>query len=99
MTVRAARPEDLVEIAALIRELAEYEHLADAVAWSDPEELRPHVFGADAVAGVLLETLRSMTGGRVEWSVLDRNEQAQRFYRTLGAAPVDGWTTWRSLQA
>lgn len=146
MTVRAAGPDDLAEIAALIRELAEYEHLADAVAWSDPEVLRPHLFGASAVASVLLavddadsvagfalwfptfstflaqpgiwledlfvrpahrreghafallETLRSMTGGRVEWSVLDWNEPAQRFYRTLGAAPIDGWTTWRSLQ-
>lgn len=144
MTVRAATPEDLSEIAALICELAEYERLTDAVAWSDPEDLRPHLFGEHAVARVLLATdeagcvagfalwfpsfstfiarsgiwledlfvrpahrrqgyaralldaLQSMTKGRVEWSVLDWNESAQRFYRSLGAAPVDGWTTWRS---
>src|SRR5262249_20154359 len=43
----------------------------------------------------LLESLRIRTKGRVEWAVLDWNEPAQRFYRTLGAAPLDEWTTWR----
>jgi GNAT superfamily N-acetyltransferase len=43
----------------------------------------------------LLDALRARTDGRVEWSVLDWNESAQRFYHSLGAAPVDGWTTWR----
>ena len=33
--------------------------------------------------------------GRVEWSVLDWNEPALAFYRSLGARPVDGWTTYR----
>jgi diamine N-acetyltransferase len=33
--------------------------------------------------------------GRLEWSVLDWNEPAVRFYRGLGARPVDGWTTYR----
>jgi GNAT superfamily N-acetyltransferase len=37
----------------------------------------------------LLEALRARTDGRVEWSVLDWNEAAQGFYRSLGAAPVD----------
>ncbi len=32
---------------------------------------------------------------RLEWSVLDWNESAQGFYRSLGAAPQDAWTTWR----
>lgn len=143
MTVREARPTDLHEIAALIRELAEYEQLTDAVAWSDPDVLREHLFGHAAVAHVLLavsesgsiagfalwfptfstflarpgiwledlfvrpehrrcgharalyDSLASMTAGRLEWSVLDWNEPAQAFYRSLGAAPVGGWTTWR----
>jgi GNAT superfamily N-acetyltransferase len=43
----------------------------------------------------LLEALRARTDGRVEWSVLDWNEPAQAFYRGLGAAPLDEWTTWR----
>ena len=33
--------------------------------------------------------------GRLEWSVLDWNEPAQGFYRSLGATPQDEWTTWR----
>ena len=33
--------------------------------------------------------------GRLEWSVLDWNEPAIRFYRSVGAAPVEGWTVYR----
>jgi GNAT superfamily N-acetyltransferase len=33
--------------------------------------------------------------GRVEWSVLDWNEPAIRFYRSLGAKPQDEWTMYR----
>lgn len=33
--------------------------------------------------------------GRLEWSVLDWNEPAIRFYDRLGAVPMDGWTTFR----
>jgi GNAT superfamily N-acetyltransferase len=32
---------------------------------------------------------------RVEWSVLDWNEPALRFYRSLGAVPLTGWTMFR----
>ena len=32
---------------------------------------------------------------RMEWSVLDWNDPAIRFYRSLGAKPMDQWTTWR----
>jgi len=44
-----------------------------------------------------LRALRDLTDGRVEWSVLDWNEPAIGFYRSLGANPVDGWTTYRWL--
>jgi GNAT superfamily N-acetyltransferase len=47
----------------------------------------------------LLETLTSIAAergyGRVEWWVLDWNEPAQEFYRSLGARPMDEWTVWR----
>jgi GNAT superfamily N-acetyltransferase len=43
----------------------------------------------------LLAALRDRTDGRVEWAVLDWNTPAQDFYRSLGAAPQDEWTTWR----
>jgi GNAT superfamily N-acetyltransferase len=33
--------------------------------------------------------------GRMEWSVLDWNEPAIRFYRALGARPLDEWTVFR----
>jgi GNAT superfamily N-acetyltransferase len=32
---------------------------------------------------------------RVEWSVLNWNESAIRFYRSLGAVPKDAWTGYR----
>jgi GNAT superfamily N-acetyltransferase len=32
---------------------------------------------------------------RVEWSVLDWNTPSIDFYRSLGAAPLDEWTTFR----
>jgi GNAT superfamily N-acetyltransferase len=53
MTVRPARPEDLDEILALVRELAEYERATDAVEF-DRDEFVRHVFGEDAIASVLL---------------------------------------------
>ncbi|PKL93102.1 MAG: N-acetyltransferase, partial [Gemmatimonadetes bacterium HGW-Gemmatimonadetes-1] len=33
--------------------------------------------------------------GRLEWSVLDWNVDAIGFYRSLGARPMDEWTTFR----
>lgn len=33
--------------------------------------------------------------GRLEWACLDWNEPAIAFYRAVGAAPLDEWTTYR----
>jgi GNAT superfamily N-acetyltransferase len=33
--------------------------------------------------------------GRFEWSVLDWNEPAIKFYRSIGAVPLDEWTIQR----
>jgi hypothetical protein len=33
--------------------------------------------------------------GRMEWAVLDWNEQAIGFYRSLGARPRTGWSVYR----
>jgi GNAT superfamily N-acetyltransferase len=33
--------------------------------------------------------------GRLEWRVLDWNDTAIRFYRSLGAEPLDDWTVFR----
>ena len=33
--------------------------------------------------------------GRLEWSCLDWNTPSIEFYRSLGAVPMEGWTTFR----
>jgi GNAT superfamily N-acetyltransferase len=33
--------------------------------------------------------------GRLEWSVLDWNEPSIKFYRSMGAKPLDAWTVQR----
>lgn len=33
--------------------------------------------------------------GRLEWAVLDWNEPSIGFYRSIGAIPLDDWTTFR----
>ena len=32
---------------------------------------------------------------RMDWAVLDWNEPAMGFYRSIGAQPMEEWTTWR----
>lgn len=47
----------------------------------------------------LLTTLAALCDehgyARLEWSVLDWNSPAIGFYRSIGAVPMDGWTTYR----
>lgn len=43
------------------------------------------------LAGLVLER----DCARLEWSVLDWNEPAIGFYKSLGARPMDGWTVMR----
>jgi GNAT superfamily N-acetyltransferase len=141
VTLRAATVDDVPEILALIRELAEYERELDS-AKATEEQLRRHLFGPSPVASVLvaeadgevagfalwyrtfstwegepgiwledlfvrpqfrkrglglalLQELRRLTDGRVEWAVLDWNQPSIDFYESLGARPVDGWTRYR----
>jgi GNAT superfamily N-acetyltransferase len=37
--------------------------------------------------------------GRLEWSVLDWNEPAIKFYKKLGAVPMSEWTVFRVTRA
>ena len=143
MAIRPAQPDDLGEICALIRELADYEDLAHEVVLDEAEvgrwvfdERVASVLLAEtddgAVAGMalwfatfstflgrpgiwledlfvrpehrghghglaLLQALRSMTDGRIEWAVLDWNTPSIEFYDALGAQPVPGWTRYRWL--
>lgn len=48
-----------------------------------------------ALLARLAATARERGHRRLEWDVLDWNTPAQAFYRSLGAAPMEGWTTWR----
>jgi GNAT superfamily N-acetyltransferase len=38
---------------------------------------------------------RELRCGRIEWSVLDWNKPSIDFYLSLGATPLDEWTTFR----
>ena len=48
-----------------------------------------------ALLGTLAGICRERGYPRMEWTVLDWNEPAHDFYRTIGASPLDEWTTWR----
>ena len=43
----------------------------------------------------LAELARTRGCGRMEWSVLNWNQPAIDFYRSLGAKPMDEWTVYR----
>jgi GNAT superfamily N-acetyltransferase len=55
---------------------------------------RGHGLGRRLLAH-LARTARERGYGRVEWSVLDWNVDAIRFYESLGAVPMSDWTTYR----
>lgn len=144
-TLRAAEPRDVDAIVALIRELAEFEHLTHLLQVT-PQTLQPHLFGpkpvAEAMVGevagevvafalyftnfstflakpglyledlyvkpahrgrglgrALLEHLGALAVargyGRFDWSVLDWNEHAIRFYQAMGATVLPDWRICR----
>lgn len=52
-------------------------------------------FRRRGVASALLAELRARTPGRLEWEVLDWNEDAMALYDGLGAQRFEGWTKYR----
>lgn len=67
--------------------------------WLEDLFVRPEHRGRGA-GKALLEALFERAGrGRVEWAVLDWNEPSIRFYESLGARPVAGWTRYRWLRS
>ena len=48
-----------------------------------------------ALLVALAKIARDRGCGRMEWAVLDWNEAAIKFYRALGAKPMDEWTVFR----
>ncbi|TKV61481.1 GNAT family N-acetyltransferase [Nakamurella flava] len=60
--------------------------------------VRPGTRGSGLGKALLTELARIAVErgyARVEWAVLDWNTPAIDFYRSLGAEPMDGWTTFR----
>jgi GNAT superfamily N-acetyltransferase len=57
-------------------------------------EWRGHGFGRQLLA-YLAALAVERDCGRLEWSVLDWNEPAIRFYKSLGARLMDGWSIFR----
>lgn len=57
-------------------------------------ELRGHGIGKALLARLALLAVERNCG-RLEWAVLNWNEPAIRFYRSLGALPQDEWTVYR----
>jgi GNAT superfamily N-acetyltransferase len=62
--------------------------------WLEDLFVRPE-FRRRGMGRALLDAVRARTSGRVDWAVLDWNEPAHAFYRSIGAAPLDEWTIWR----
>ena len=140
-----ATEQDVPQILAFIKALAEYERLSDAVVATEAglrlslfgkrpyaecvmarwkgepagfalffhnfstflarpglylEDLfvRPELRGK-GVGRALLQYLAKLAVerdcGRLEWSVLDWNETAIGFYKSIGAEPLDQWTIFR----
>jgi GNAT superfamily N-acetyltransferase len=60
--------------------------------------VRPSVRGKGygrALLQRLAQIARERGCGRMEWAVLDWNEPAIGFYKTLGAKPMEEWTVYR----
>jgi GNAT superfamily N-acetyltransferase len=62
--------------------------------WLEDLYVRP-AHRRQGYAGTLMADLRASTDGRVEWEVLEWNEEAIDFYQRLGARPMAGWTRYR----
>ena len=141
LSIDAGQPQDAAALAAMIRALAEYEHLTH-VCVSTEDDLRTALWGLDPAAEVLIARvddvpvgfalffhtfstflarrglwledlfvypeqrgagigtalLRAVAAiardrgcGRFEWSVLDWNAPALRFYESLGATVMPDW--------
>jgi GNAT superfamily N-acetyltransferase len=66
--------------------------------WLEDLFVLPEQRGRGIGRALLIELARLAKArgcGRVEWTVLDWNVQAQGFYRGLGARVLDDWRTWR----
>jgi GNAT superfamily N-acetyltransferase len=66
--------------------------------WLEDLFVRPAFRGRGYGKALLLHVARIACErgcGRLEWAVLDWNEPSIRFYKSLGAQPLDDWTIFR----
>ncbi|MHB1582385.1 MAG: GNAT family N-acetyltransferase [Acidimicrobiales bacterium] len=68
--------------------------LGETGIWLEDLFVRPP-YRRRGIGRALLEHLRSLTSGRIEWDVLDWNRRAIGFYERMGATPGTGWTRYR----
>lgn len=57
-------------------------------------EMRGKGFGK-ATLSFLSKLVEERNYGRLEWACLDWNEPSIRFYKKIGAKPMDDWTVYR----
>ena len=60
--------------------------------------VRPEARGGGigrALMGALADEARAHGYARIDWSVLEWNQSALAFYRSIGAHPMTGWSGWR----
>lgn len=62
--------------------------------WLEDLYIRP-AYRTQGLAGALMADLRARAEGRVEWEVLEWNNEAIEFYQRLGARPMAGWNKYR----
>ena len=58
------------------------------------EEFRGRGYGK-ALLDKMQDIAKERHAGRLEWNVLDWNTPAIDFYKSMGAKPISGWTTYR----
>jgi len=63
--------------------------------WLEDLFVRPEHRGKGLGRALLEHLFERAGGGRVEWAVLDWNAPSIAFYESLGARPLDEWTTFR----
>src|SRR4051794_38159546 len=66
VTIRDAEPDDLAEVVAMIRALAEFERLTDEVVF-DEREMARHLFGPDPAATVAIAEVDGAVAGMALW--------------------------------
>ena len=93
MTFRFADENDCSVILSFIKALADYEKMTEQVVATEEPAFtwRICLSSRKRLAQITMER----GCGRLEWACLDWSQPSIDFYRSLGAVPMDEWTTYR----